>query len=157
MKISTRFLQDEGDKLVIFERGDLVFVFNFHPTNSYSDYRVGCKNPSDYKVQSSCAMLHIEGPLLGSWDAGPARMFPMADLHALMWRPLQCSTPTSAGHFWDQQATSEDARWCAKGQLHKGISSAVCLWQKAALQADLALGVMKLDLCASSRLPARCM
>ena len=50
-------LQDEGDKLVIFERGDLVFVFNFHPTNSYSDYRVGCKNPGDYKVQGSWATL----------------------------------------------------------------------------------------------------
>ena len=23
----------EGDKLIVFERGDLVFIFNFHPTN----------------------------------------------------------------------------------------------------------------------------
>ena len=33
------------------ERGDLVFVFNFHPVNSYTDYRVGCKLPGDYKVR----------------------------------------------------------------------------------------------------------
>ena len=58
-------LQDEGDKLVIFERGDLVFVFNFHPTNSYSDYRVGCKNSGDLKVLGSCAMYALR-PLLGS-------------------------------------------------------------------------------------------
>ena len=53
MKMRTMPLQDEGDKLVIFERGDLVFVFNFHPTNSYSDYRVGCQNSGDYKVLGS--------------------------------------------------------------------------------------------------------
>ena len=34
--------KDEGDKLVVCEKGDLVFIFNFHPTNSYTDYRVGC-------------------------------------------------------------------------------------------------------------------
>lgn len=32
------------------ERGPLVFVFNFHPTNSYTDYRVGCKIAGPYKV-----------------------------------------------------------------------------------------------------------
>nr|QKY15163.1 starch branching enzyme (1,4-alpha-glucan branching enzyme II) (SBE2) [Polytomella parva] len=42
--------KDEGDKLVVFERGDLVFVFNFHPTNSYKEYRVGCLQAGDYKV-----------------------------------------------------------------------------------------------------------
>ena len=50
MLIGVDGLQDEGDKLVVVERGDLVFVFNFHPTNSYQDYRVGCCNPGDYKV-----------------------------------------------------------------------------------------------------------
>ena len=43
-------LQDEGDKVIVVERGDLVLVFNFHPTQSYSDYRVGCMNPGAYKV-----------------------------------------------------------------------------------------------------------
>jgi len=42
--------KDEMDKLVVAERGDLVFVFNFHHTNSYSDYRVGCLNTGGYKV-----------------------------------------------------------------------------------------------------------
>ncbi|CAL9183351.1 unnamed protein product [Musa hybrid cultivar] len=41
---------DEGDKMIVFERGDLVFVFNFHWTNSYFDYRVGCLKPGKYKV-----------------------------------------------------------------------------------------------------------
>ena len=42
--------KDEGDKVVVVERGDLVFVFNFHPVNSYTDYRVGCYVESDYKM-----------------------------------------------------------------------------------------------------------
>ena len=141
-------LQDEGDKLVIFERGDLVFVFNFHPTNSYSDYRVGCRNPGDYKVQGGCAT--PQQLPLRCWDAGPACMVPLADLHAVLWRPPQCSISTPAGCSLDQQARSEDARWCAEGQLH---FTAVCLWQTAPLQAELALGLMTLDLCASSWLP----
>ena len=41
------------DKVLVCERGDLLFVFNFHPTNSYTDYRVGCKLPVDYKVRDS--------------------------------------------------------------------------------------------------------
>ncbi|XP_058107902.1 1,4-alpha-glucan-branching enzyme 2-2, chloroplastic/amyloplastic isoform X1 [Magnolia sinica] len=42
--------KDEGDKMIIFERGDLVFVFNFHWYNSFTDYRVGCLKPGKYKV-----------------------------------------------------------------------------------------------------------
>jgi 1,4-alpha-glucan branching enzyme len=33
--------KDQGDKVIVFERGPLLFVFNFHPCNSYTDYRVG--------------------------------------------------------------------------------------------------------------------
>jgi 1,4-alpha-glucan branching enzyme len=29
----------EGDKIICFERGNLVWVFNFHPTESFVDYR----------------------------------------------------------------------------------------------------------------------
>ncbi|EFJ46288.1 1,4-alpha-glucan branching enzyme II, partial [Volvox carteri f. nagariensis] len=42
--------KDEGDKLIVFERGDLVFVFNFHPTQSFMDYRVGCREAGPYKL-----------------------------------------------------------------------------------------------------------
>ena len=36
-------LAHEKDKIIIFERGMLVFVFNFHPTKSFEHYRVGTK------------------------------------------------------------------------------------------------------------------
>lgn len=45
--------KDEGDKMLVVERGDLVFVFNFHPYKSYTDYRVGCFKPGAYKIALS--------------------------------------------------------------------------------------------------------
>merc|ERR1711924_370849 len=41
---------DEGDKLIVAEKGDLVMVFNFHHTNSYTDYKVGTWKKGPYKV-----------------------------------------------------------------------------------------------------------
>lgn len=40
----------EDDKVIVFERGDLVFVFNFHPGNTYEGYKVGCDSPGKYRV-----------------------------------------------------------------------------------------------------------
>jgi len=42
--------QDNFDKMLVVERCDLLFVFNFHPTNSYTDYRIGCRQLTEYKV-----------------------------------------------------------------------------------------------------------
>ncbi|XP_047325240.1 1,4-alpha-glucan-branching enzyme-like isoform X1 [Impatiens glandulifera] len=41
---------NEEDKVIVFERGDLVFVFNFHAENTYEGYKVGCDLPGKYKV-----------------------------------------------------------------------------------------------------------
>ncbi|KAI3734510.1 hypothetical protein L6452_13980 [Arctium lappa] len=41
---------DEDGKVIVFERGDLVFVFNFHPDNTYDGYKVGCDLPGKYRV-----------------------------------------------------------------------------------------------------------
>lgn len=41
---------DEDDKVIVFERGDLVFIFNFHPKSSYDGYKVGCDLPGKYRV-----------------------------------------------------------------------------------------------------------
>eukprot|EP01135_Chromosphaera_perkinsii_P007733 Nk52_evm22s967 gene=Nk52_evmTU22s967 len=44
-------LKHEGDKVIVYERADgLLFLFNFHPTQSFSDYKVGTKWTGDYKV-----------------------------------------------------------------------------------------------------------
>ncbi|KAL7928701.1 hypothetical protein V8C35DRAFT_325739 [Trichoderma chlorosporum] len=43
-------LKHEGDKVIVFERAGLVFIFNFHTDRSYSDYRIGVEVPGTYKV-----------------------------------------------------------------------------------------------------------
>lgn len=35
-------LKDNSDKVIVFERGALLFVFNFHPTKSFEGYQLGC-------------------------------------------------------------------------------------------------------------------
>lgn len=43
----------EDDKVIAFERGQptpCLFVFNFHPTRSYTDYKLGVETPGVYKV-----------------------------------------------------------------------------------------------------------
>jgi 1,4-alpha-glucan branching enzyme len=55
--------KDEADKLVVFEQGDLVFVFNFHPVQSYQDYKVGCNEAGKYYCVFSSDL-----PSSGGWD-----------------------------------------------------------------------------------------
>lgn len=43
-------LKNENDKVVVFERAGLLFIFNFHWSNSYTDYRVGIETPGKYKI-----------------------------------------------------------------------------------------------------------
>ena len=43
-------LKNEEDKVVIFERAGLLFVFNFHPTKSFSNYRIGVEEVGGYHV-----------------------------------------------------------------------------------------------------------
>ena len=43
-------LKHEGDKMIVFERAGLLWIFNFHPSNSYTDYRVGVDVPGTYQI-----------------------------------------------------------------------------------------------------------
>lgn len=40
----------EDDKVIAYERANLVFVFNFHPIKSFADYPVGVEQAGTYKV-----------------------------------------------------------------------------------------------------------
>ena len=40
----------EGDKVIVFERADCVFCFNFHPTKSFTDYKIGVEEAGEYKI-----------------------------------------------------------------------------------------------------------
>ncbi|EEB10319.1 1,4-alpha-glucan branching enzyme, putative [Pediculus humanus corporis] len=40
----------EDDKIIAFERAELLFLFNFHPHKSFTNYRVGVELPGNYKI-----------------------------------------------------------------------------------------------------------
>ncbi|XP_034404328.1 1,4-alpha-glucan-branching enzyme [Cyclopterus lumpus] len=41
----------EEDKVIVFDRGHVVFIFNFHPSKSFQDYRVAVEAPGKYKIK----------------------------------------------------------------------------------------------------------
>jgi len=43
-------LADEEDKVIAYERGKLLFVYNFHPVESLTDYKIGTKWASDHFI-----------------------------------------------------------------------------------------------------------
>jgi 1,4-alpha-glucan branching enzyme len=43
-------LKNETDKVLVFERAGLLWIFNFHPTESYTDYRVGVEQGGTYRI-----------------------------------------------------------------------------------------------------------
>uniref|UniRef100_A0A673YXL3 1,4-alpha-glucan branching enzyme n=1 Tax=Salmo trutta TaxID=8032 RepID=A0A673YXL3_SALTR len=40
-----------SDKVIVFERANVMFVFNFHPSNSYSDYRIAAGPSGKYRIK----------------------------------------------------------------------------------------------------------
>eukprot|EP00922_Rhytidocystis_sp_ex-Travisia-forbesii_P043119 GHVS01064420.1.p1 GENE.GHVS01064420.1~~GHVS01064420.1.p1 ORF type:complete len:1234 (-),score=144.64 GHVS01064420.1:207-3854(-) len=43
-------LCQDDDKVLVFERGDALFIFNFHPSMDYSGYKLGCHIAERLKV-----------------------------------------------------------------------------------------------------------
>lgn len=43
-------LKNETDKVLAFERAGLLWIFNFSPTNSFADYRIGVDTPGTYRI-----------------------------------------------------------------------------------------------------------
>ncbi|KAL1923064.1 uncharacterized protein VTP21DRAFT_9440 [Calcarisporiella thermophila] len=43
-------LKHEEDKVIAFERAKLLWIFNFHPNKSFTDYRIGVDLPGEYKI-----------------------------------------------------------------------------------------------------------
>jgi len=52
----------EDNKQIIYRRGPLVFVFNLHATNSYSDWRIPVPDPKNYKVVLNTDDKRFAGP-----------------------------------------------------------------------------------------------
>lgn len=53
---------DETNKTIIFERNNLIFIFNFHPHNSISDYRFRVPQEGSYQI-----IMNSDDPELGGY------------------------------------------------------------------------------------------
>lgn len=43
-------LNHEDDKIIVFEKGTLLFIFNFHPSKSFEGYKVGTQMSKPHKI-----------------------------------------------------------------------------------------------------------
>lgn len=43
-------LAHEGDKMIVAERGAFLFIFNFHPTQSFVDYQIGTRWGTKHRI-----------------------------------------------------------------------------------------------------------
>lgn len=58
----------EDNKKIVYRRGPLVFVFNFHPTSSYADWRIGVPDATDYQIILNTDSPDFSGPGLCKSD-----------------------------------------------------------------------------------------
>jgi len=56
-----QLLLHEGDKVIAYRRGPLVFVFNFDPSRSFTGYRIPMPDPADYEVVLDTDWQEFEG------------------------------------------------------------------------------------------------
>jgi len=53
---------DEAQKQLVFRRGPLVFVFNFHQSHSHNDWRIPIHDAADYRVVLNTDNTAYDGP-----------------------------------------------------------------------------------------------
>jgi 1,4-alpha-glucan branching enzyme len=64
----------EDDKVIVFEKGVLLFVFNFHPVKSFEGYQIGTKWGSKHKIILDSDEERFMGK--GRLKAGHDNLFP---------------------------------------------------------------------------------
>ena len=68
-------LKHEDDKIVVFEKGDLLFVFNFHPNKSFENYKIGTKWGTRHKIVLDSDEFRFFGK--GRLEYGHEHFFPI--------------------------------------------------------------------------------
>ena len=68
-------LKHEDDKIIVFEKGDLLFVFNFHPYKSYENYKIGTKWGTKHKIVLDSDEFRFFGK--GRLEYGHGHFFPI--------------------------------------------------------------------------------
>lgn len=66
-------LKHEDDKVIVFEKANLLFAFNFHPSKSFENYRIGTKWSSDHIILYDTDQQDLGG--YGRLDLGKKNRF----------------------------------------------------------------------------------
>lgn len=57
-------LKHDADKIIVCEKAGLIFVFNFHPSTSYTGYKIGAPKPGKYKVCLDVLFISLNSPMM---------------------------------------------------------------------------------------------
>jgi 1,4-alpha-glucan branching enzyme len=76
-------VKDNMSKVIAFERGNLFFVFNFHPCNSYTDYQIGIT----WNEPMRCVLDSDEGRFGGHCRLEHGHANPFPPMHGVDGRP----------------------------------------------------------------------
>lgn len=77
----------EDDKVLIYQKGNLVFAFNFHPTKSFEGYPIPVEKAGTYKV-----VLSSDDGVYGGFDRADTTVRYTADEHGfLCYLPNRCA------------------------------------------------------------------
>ena len=98
-------LKHEVDKVIVYERAGLLFVFNFHPTKSFTKYRVGVDVPGEYTIILSSDEMRFGG----FRNVVPGGSF--------LTTPLECNERKN----FTQVSVSEQAEPTAEGLRRHGV------------------------------------
>lgn len=72
--IQLLFIHEDAKQLV-YQRGRLIFVFNFHPTASYTDWRIPVPEATDYRL-----ILNTDDTVYGGYGAAAGVHYPWQDI-----------------------------------------------------------------------------
>eukprot|EP00746_Dinoflagellata_sp_MGD_P003936 gnl/MRDRNA2_/MRDRNA2_107619_c0_seq1.p1 gnl/MRDRNA2_/MRDRNA2_107619_c0~~gnl/MRDRNA2_/MRDRNA2_107619_c0_seq1.p1 ORF type:complete len:1009 (+),score=180.67 gnl/MRDRNA2_/MRDRNA2_107619_c0_seq1:102-3128(+) len=116
---------DDYDKVIVFERGPCVFVFNFHPTTSYTDYLIGHQYSEGMKIILDTDEGWFGGQMRLEW--GHANSFPALDGHDGRFHSSKIYCPARTAQILVRESLlttgitvllDEDSKWpCPKENL----------------------------------------
>lgn len=77
------------DKIIIYTKGDIVFIFNFHPQKSFEGYFIPVESKGDYKV-----ILSSDDGVFGGYDRIDKSIIYKAEKTPANWYGFPCYLPS---------------------------------------------------------------
>lgn len=107
-KAVNRWMQQE-DKILIFSKGDVVFVFNFHPTKSFDGYFVPVGEPGAYQV-----VLSSDDSTFGGFQRVDTSYIYEAKTTPDNWHGFPCYLPNRSAIVLKKVTEKKKSRKCKK-------------------------------------------